>query len=175
MTKFNPTDDDLSSSEEESKSKSSAPQNIEDMEEKMRRLELQMKQTMEMYHAACREALREKQKAKELLRSRRDEENRLKEEERAKEEALAIAELERAKCKEAIEAANAARRMAEHEAKKRKIAERKALCKEAEVKMMLESLNQSHTVVHRDQSLINVLVALSVFYLYSVTQKCIFM
>lgn len=34
------------------------------MEEKMRRLELQTIQTMEMYHAACKEALREKQKVK---------------------------------------------------------------------------------------------------------------
>ncbi|CAM8883786.1 unnamed protein product [Rhodiola kirilowii] len=91
----------------------------------MRMLKLELKQTMEMYSTACREALPAKQKAIELRRWRLEEERKLEEARLAEEVALAIAEKERAKCKAAMDAADAHQRIAELEAQKRIMAEMK--------------------------------------------------
>ncbi|KAE9587015.1 putative protein kinase RLK-Pelle-RLCK-IXb family [Lupinus albus] len=111
----------------------SASQAVDDVEAEMRRLKLELKQTMEMYNTACKEALTAQQKAVELQRWKLEEERRLEEARLAEEAALAIAEKEKAKSKAAIEAAEAQKRIAELEAQKRLNAEMKAL-KEAEEK-----------------------------------------
>uniref|UniRef100_N1R514 RING-type E3 ubiquitin transferase n=1 Tax=Aegilops tauschii TaxID=37682 RepID=N1R514_AEGTA len=96
------------------------------MEAEMRRLRLELKQTMDMYSTACKEALTAKQKATELQRWKEEEQpsqdGRLTEE-----TALALIEQEKAKARAAIEAAEASQRLAELEAQKRIAAERRAL------------------------------------------------
>ncbi|CDP12490.1 unnamed protein product [Coffea canephora] len=123
---------------------SSSSQSQEDVEAEMRRLKQELKQTMEMYSTACKEALLAKQKALELQRWKMEEQQKLEEARLAEEAALAIAEKEKAKCKVAIEAAEAAQRIAELEAQKRKNAEMKALREEEERKRVL------HTLAHGD-------------------------
>ncbi|XP_019054017.1 PREDICTED: U-box domain-containing protein 35-like [Nelumbo nucifera] len=117
-------------------------QSMEDVEAEMRRLKLELKQTMDMYSTACKEALTAKQKARELHRWKMEEEQRLEEARMAEEAALAIAEREKAKCKAAIEAAEAAQRIAELEAQKRINAEMKALKETEERKKVVESMSQ---------------------------------
>ncbi|GAB2285976.1 hypothetical protein Dimus_020401 [Dionaea muscipula] len=109
------------------------PGNSNSVEAEMRRLRLELKQTMDMYSSACKEAISAKQKAKELTDWKLEEAHKFQQARLAEEEALAIAEIEKAKCKAAIEAAEAAQRLAEMEAQKRKLAELKAK-REAEEK-----------------------------------------
>ncbi|KAG5225492.1 U-box domain-containing protein [Salix suchowensis] len=96
------------------------------LEDEMRRLRLELKQTMEMYSTACKEALSAKQKASELHQWKIDKARKFEEAKLAGEAALAMAELEKAKCKVAIEAAEKSKKLAELEAQKRKQAENKA-------------------------------------------------
>ncbi|KAK1367632.1 U-box domain-containing protein 52 [Heracleum sosnowskyi] len=105
----------------------------DDLEAEMRRLKLELKQTMDMYSTACKEALTAKQKAMELQRWKMEEEQRLEEAQLAEEKALAHADREKAKSKAAIEHAEASQRLAEIEAQKRISAEMKAF-KESEEK-----------------------------------------
>ncbi|KAK1394701.1 hypothetical protein POM88_013757 [Heracleum sosnowskyi] len=84
----------------------------------MRRLKLELKQTMDMYSIACKEAFTAKQKAMELQRWKMEEEQRLEEARLAEEKALALAEREKAKSKASIEHAEAAQRLAEIEVQK---------------------------------------------------------
>ncbi|KAI3468440.1 hypothetical protein Pfo_025103 [Paulownia fortunei] len=105
-------------------------QTMDEVEAEMRRLKQELKQTMDMYSTACKEALSAREKA-------------LEEAQLAEEAALALAEKEKAKSKAALEHAEAAQRIAELEAQKRINAEMKAL-KEAEEKTkVLSSLAQS--------------------------------
>ncbi|EPS69919.1 hypothetical protein M569_04840, partial [Genlisea aurea] len=99
----------------------------DDGEAEMRRLKIELQKTMEMYSTACREALTAKHKAVELHRWRVDEERRLEEARSAEESARMAVELEKAKYKAALEDAQAARRVAELESRKRLSAERRAL------------------------------------------------
>ncbi|XP_068345633.1 U-box domain-containing protein 35-like isoform X2 [Pyrus communis] len=112
--------------------KDSSRQSARDMEAEMRRLKLELKQTMDMYSSACKEAISAKNKANELSQwmqeARKFEEVKL-----AEQTALAIVEMEKAKCKAAIEAAEASQKLAEMEAQRRRQAEMKAK-KEAEEK-----------------------------------------
>jgi hypothetical protein len=71
--------------------------------------------------------------ARELHQWKLEEARKFEEARLAEEAALAIAELEKAKCKAAIEAAEAAQKLAETEAQRRKLAETKAR-REAEEK-----------------------------------------
>ncbi|XP_020204948.1 U-box domain-containing protein 52-like [Cajanus cajan] len=119
---------------------SSTSQAVDDMEAEMRRLKLELKQTMEMYNTACKEALTAQQKAVELQQWKLEEERRLEEARLAEEAALAIAEKEKAKSKAAIEAAEAQKRIAELEAQKRLNAEMKALKESEEKKKVLDAL-----------------------------------
>ncbi|RDX63444.1 U-box domain-containing protein 35, partial [Mucuna pruriens] len=91
----------------------------DEMEAEMRRLRLELKQTMEMYSTACKEATTAKQKALELQRWKVEEQRKLEESRLAEETALAIAQKEQAKCIAAMEAAETSRRIAELEAQKR--------------------------------------------------------
>ncbi|KAJ6678908.1 BINDING PROTEIN putative-RELATED [Salix purpurea] len=63
-----------------------------DMESEMRRLKLELKQTMDLYSTACRESLTAKRKATELNRWRIEEERRLEESRFSEEAALSIIE-----------------------------------------------------------------------------------
>ncbi|ONK66467.1 uncharacterized protein A4U43_C06F8410, partial [Asparagus officinalis] len=102
-----------------------APCSHRDVEAEMKRLRLELKQTMDMYSTACKEAITAKQKAKELNQWKMEEARKYEELRSAEEAALATAEMEKAKCKAALEAAEAAQRIAELEARKRIDAEMK--------------------------------------------------
>ncbi|KAK4762039.1 hypothetical protein SAY87_029923 [Trapa incisa] len=116
--------------------------NMEDVDAEMRRLRLELKQTIDMYSTACKEALTAKETAMELHRWKMQEEQRLEEARMAEEAALELAEREKAKCKAALEAAEAAQKIAEREAQKRITAERKALKEAEERKKMMSSFGQ---------------------------------
>ncbi|KAK1363270.1 hypothetical protein POM88_038831 [Heracleum sosnowskyi] len=111
---------------------SSSPQK-DDLEAEMRRFKLELKQTMDMYSIACKEALTTKQKEMELQCWKMEEEQRLEEARLAEEKALALAEREKAKSKASIEHTEAVQSLAENEAQKRIVAEMKAF-KESEEK-----------------------------------------
>ncbi|XP_048331328.1 U-box domain-containing protein 51 isoform X2 [Ziziphus jujuba] len=108
-------------------------QSARDLEAEMRRLKLELKQTMDMYSSACKEAISAKNKAKELTQWKMEEARKFEEARLSEEAALAIAEMEKAKCKAAMEAATMAQKLAEKEAQRRKQAE-KAAKREAEEK-----------------------------------------
>ncbi|CAA0831918.1 Protein kinase protein with adenine nucleotide alpha hydrolases-like domain [Striga hermonthica] len=129
--------------------KAFSAQTMDEVEAEMRRLKQELKQTMDMYSTACKEALSAKEKAMELQRWKIEEQKRLEEARLAEEAALALAEKEKARSKAALEHAEAAQRLAELEAQKRINAEMKAL-KEAEEKTrMLTSLTHSDTRYRR--------------------------
>ncbi|XP_047948578.1 U-box domain-containing protein 52-like isoform X3 [Salvia hispanica] len=121
----------------------SGSQNMDDVEAEMRRLKQELKQTMDMYSTACKEALTAKQKALELHRWKVEEQKKLEEAHQAEEAALAIAEMEKQKCRAAIEKAEAAQRIAELEAQKRINAEMKALKEADEKNKVLDKLSQN--------------------------------
>ncbi|KFK25460.1 hypothetical protein AALP_AA8G117900 [Arabis alpina] len=127
-----------SSSSDESHSPSAR-----DIEAEMRRLKLELKQTMDMYSSACKEALNAKKKANELNQWKMEEARRFEEARSAEEAALAVAEMEKAKCRAAIEAAEKAQRMAELEAQRRKQAEMKARRESQEKDRALNALVQN--------------------------------
>ncbi|KAL9665619.1 hypothetical protein QQ045_021040 [Rhodiola kirilowii] len=137
----NVTDDssiqEFSGTSFDSSGTSGSSEAMDEAEAEMRMLKLELKQTMEMYSTACREALTAKQKAIELRRWRLEEERKLEEARLAEEVALAIAEKERAKCKAAMDAADAHQRIAELEAQKRIMAEMKALREADDMKKMM--------------------------------------
>ncbi|XP_022952249.1 U-box domain-containing protein 35-like isoform X1 [Cucurbita moschata] len=118
-------------------------QNLDEAELEMKRLKLELKQTMEMYSTACKEALTAKQKAMELNDWRREEQQKLEEARLAQEAAIAIAEQERARCRAAVEAADAAKRIAELESHKRANLEMKALKEAEEMQRALKNVTQS--------------------------------
>ncbi|URD89618.1 U-box domain-containing protein [Musa troglodytarum] len=113
-------------------------QAMEDVEEEMKRLRLELKHTMDMYNNACKEALTAKQK-----RWKMEEEKKISEAHAAEIAAMALVEKEKAKCRAAMEAAQAENRIAELEARKRIDAEMKAIRDADEKNKTLDSL--SHT------------------------------
>ncbi|KAL6134211.1 hypothetical protein ACLB2K_066444 [Fragaria x ananassa] len=90
---------------------------LDDVELEMRRLRLELKQTMEMYNTTCKEARTAKHKENELNRCKIEEGQRLEEARRTEE--FALVEREKTKCQAAIQAAASAKRLAELEAQKR--------------------------------------------------------
>lgn len=145
--------------------------NMEDMEDKIRRLELELKHTMDNYHAACEEAFIAKQKARELQYWKMGEEQRLEAAIAAERAALLIAEKEREKSKAAVEAAEAAERAVELEAHKRADAEKKALREAEEKKKVLDALGHA-SILFRYQSLFHFLFLLALFFfVYGLEKK----
>ncbi|GER42036.1 kinase [Striga asiatica] len=132
-----------SSSQESGNYSWSGSQSLEDVEAEMRRLKQELKQTMDMYSTACKEALTAKQKALELHRWKVEEQQRLEEAHMAEEAALAIAKKEKEKCRVAIEKAEEAQRLAELESQKRISAEMKAVKEAEEKKKVLDRLAQN--------------------------------
>ncbi|XP_078157996.1 U-box domain-containing protein 52-like isoform X3 [Carex rostrata] len=124
----------------QSSNASYSSQNMDDVESEIRRLRMELKQTMDMYSTACREAIDAKQKLTDLERRKIEEQQKLYEARSHEETAKQMIEEERAKARAAVEAAEKSNRLAELEAKKRLSAEMLAL-KEAEEKkkFMLES------------------------------------
>ncbi|KAM5578738.1 hypothetical protein ABKV19_008848 [Rosa sericea] len=133
-----PQNEFLSSSTESGRL--SMSQNMDGMEDELRRLRLELKQTMDMYNMACKEAITEKNKAKELNRWKLEKEYKLEEARLAEEMALKLAEKEKAKSKAAIKEAEAAQRVAKLEAQKARIAEMEALKQAEEGKKISEAV-----------------------------------
>ncbi|KAE8680950.1 transcription factor MYB1R1-like isoform X1 [Hibiscus syriacus] len=134
---------DFSYSSQDSDRHSDLSASTDDVEAEMRRLKLELKQTMEMYSTASKEALTAKQKARELQLWKMEEERRLKAAWLVEEAALTVVEQEKAKSKAAMEAAEAARRTAELESQKRVKAEIKTLKEQAEKTKALDALVQT--------------------------------
>ncbi|XVF69841.1 hypothetical protein PTKIN_Ptkin11bG0113200 [Pterospermum kingtungense] len=158
---FSSSQYNCSSSSFESGRTSLSSQNMDDVEAEMRRLKLELKQTMDMYSAACKEALSAKQKANELHSWKLQEEQRIGEARLAEEAALSFAEKEKAKCKAAIEAAQAAQRIAELEARKRMTVEMKASKDADEKKMATSSLR--HDLRYRKYTIEEIEIATDLF------------
>ncbi|XP_073275194.1 U-box domain-containing protein 52-like isoform X2 [Primulina huaijiensis] len=129
-----------SSSQESGNYSWSGSQTLDDVEAEMARLKMELKQTMDMYSTACKEALCARQKALELNRWKMEEQQKLGEARLAEEAALAIAEKEKEKCRAAIEKAETAQKIAELEAHKRMNAEMKAVKEAEEKKKVLQKL-----------------------------------
>ncbi|WVZ69947.1 hypothetical protein U9M48_018660 [Paspalum notatum var. saurae] len=127
---------------------SPATQGPREVEVEMRRLRLELKQTMDMYNAACKEALSAKQRAKEMHMLKLEEARRLEEARHAEEAALAMAEMEKAKCRAAMEAAEAAQRLADLEAQRRRNAEVRAR-READEKVRALDAISNHDFRYR--------------------------
>ncbi|XP_057524798.1 U-box domain-containing protein 52-like isoform X1 [Amaranthus tricolor] len=113
------------------------------LEAEMRRLRLELKQTMDMYSSACKEAITAKQKAKELTDWKTEELRKFEQTRYSEESAFAMVEMEKARCKAAVEAAEAAQKLAEKEAQKRKFAEIKAKQEADEKNRALSALAQN--------------------------------
>ncbi|XP_027344842.1 U-box domain-containing protein 35-like [Abrus precatorius] len=117
--------------------------NMDEVESDMRKLKLELKQTMEMYSTACREALTAQQKLVELSNWRMEEEKKLDEARLAQEAAQAVAEQEKARSKAARETAEAAKQIARVESNRRESVELKALKEAEEMRKQLDSLTQT--------------------------------
>ncbi|XVF86253.1 hypothetical protein PTKIN_Ptkin18bG0025800 [Pterospermum kingtungense] len=133
-----------SMSQESGRSSSCSSQNLEEVEAEMRRLRLELKQTMDLYSNACREALTAKQQAMELNRCKNQEEKRLEEARLAGEAAMSAVEEERAKVNATIEAAEEAQKLAESRSQRILNLEGEALRETTEMKKALDTLYNSN-------------------------------
>ncbi|XP_042461739.1 U-box domain-containing protein 34-like isoform X2 [Zingiber officinale] len=120
-----------------------------DLEAEMKKLKLELKHTMAMYSTACKEAVTAKQKAKELYKWKLEESRRVEVAKHAEEAALAVAEMEKAKCIAALEMARAAQRIAEQEAIRRRNAEMRAKQEAAEKNKALSALTHGDVIHYR--------------------------
>lgn len=119
-------------------------QQVGDLEDEMRRLKLELKQTMEMYNSAYNESMNAKQKVREIDQWKSSEARRMMDEaKQAGEDALAMVEMEKQKCRAAMETAQMAQHIAELEFKKRKNAERKAEQEAEEMRKMMGALTRT--------------------------------
>lgn len=100
--------------------------------------------------------------AKELHLWKMEEARRVEEAKHAEEAALAVAEMEKAKCKAALEMAEAAKRIAEQEAMKRMNAEMKAK-REAEEKQKALSVLSKNDVRYRKYTIEEIEIATNYF------------
>ncbi|KAI5414296.1 U-box domain-containing protein 35 isoform X2 [Lathyrus oleraceus] len=146
----------------ESNRTSCSSHTLDEAEADMRRLKLELKQTMDMYSTACREALTAQHKLMEMSHWKIEEEKKLEQAHLAQEAALAIAEREKARSKAAMEAAEAARKIANVELKRRSTVEVKS-CKETEeLRKLLDNLGQTD-VRYRRYSIEEIEVATHMF------------
>ncbi|KAL7159175.1 hypothetical protein ABFS83_01G010600 [Erythranthe nasuta] len=107
------------------------------------RLKLEVEQTMNMYNTACKDAASAQQRVDELKEMKMDEVNRFEQARLAEEAALALVEMEKAKCRAAIEAAEKAQKIADKETQRRKHAEMKAKRESDEKNRALDVLSNS--------------------------------
>ncbi|GAU34848.1 hypothetical protein TSUD_259280 [Trifolium subterraneum] len=118
-------------------------QNMDETEADMRRLKLELKQTMEMYNTACREALTAQHKLMEMSHLKIEEEKKLEEARLSQEAALAIAEKEKARSKAALETAEAARKIANVELHRKSRVPVKSLKEAEDMRKLLDNLAQT--------------------------------
>ncbi|KAK8581349.1 hypothetical protein V6N12_071577 [Hibiscus sabdariffa] len=126
---------------------SCSSQNLDEVEAEMRRLKLELKQTMDLYGNACRQAISAKQQVIEVKNANQGGEI-LEEVQRAEEAAMSAVEKERAKCKAAMEAAEAVQKQVEA----RRMSSSTgggALRETEEVKRMLETLSNGNIKCRR--------------------------
>ncbi|XP_057427207.1 U-box domain-containing protein 52-like isoform X3 [Lotus japonicus] len=121
---------------------SSDSQSSGDVESEMKVLRLKLKQTMEMYNSACKEAISAQNKAKEINQWKLEGARKVEEAKLSEEAALALAEEEKAKAIAALKATEEAMKKAEEEALRRLQAERKARREEEEKVRALTVLAQ---------------------------------
>ncbi|CAL0308586.1 unnamed protein product [Lupinus luteus] len=138
------TSQDLSFSKESSITSSSySYQNMDEAEVDMRRLRLELKQMMEMYGAACKEALTAQQKLMELNNQRTDEEKKVDEARLAQEAALATAEKEKARSRAAMETIEVATKVVEMESSRKMSVKTEALKEAEEMRKLLNNVAQA--------------------------------
>ncbi|KAK8584664.1 hypothetical protein V6N13_138619 [Hibiscus sabdariffa] len=126
---------------------SCSSQNLDEVEAEMRRLKLELKQTMDLYGNACRQAISAKQQVIEVKNANQGGEI-LEEVQRAEEAAMSAVEKERAKCKAAMEAAEAVQKQVE--AKRMSSSTGGGALRETEeVKRMLETLSSGNIKCRR--------------------------
>ncbi|KAF9616982.1 hypothetical protein IFM89_033052 [Coptis chinensis] len=114
------------------------------IEAEMRRLKMELKQTMDMYSTACKEAVSARHKAVEFHQWKINEARKFEDAKLAEEAALAIAKMQKARTQAANEAAAASKRIAELETKRRKDVEIKALTEaEAKTKVLTALANSN--------------------------------
>ncbi|KAI3468100.1 hypothetical protein Pfo_024763 [Paulownia fortunei] len=128
----------------------------------VRRLKLEVKQTMNMYNTACKEAVSAQHRVDELRQLKMEEMNRLEQAQLAEEAALALVEMEKAKCRAAIEAAEKAQKIAEKETQRRKYAELKAK-REAEEKNRALDILSNNDVRYRKYTIEDIQAATNKF------------
>ncbi|VAH61275.1 unnamed protein product [Triticum turgidum subsp. durum] len=114
--------------------------------------------SMDMYNAACKEAINAKQRAKEMHLLKMEEARRLEEARQSEEAALALAEMEKVKCRAAMEAAEAAQRLADLEAQRRRNAEVRAR-READEKVRALDAIANHDFRYRKYSIDEIEIA----------------
>ncbi|KAJ6394688.1 hypothetical protein OIU77_023819 [Salix suchowensis] len=155
-TEISSEDFQLSITSESPRDVSSTPNVVE---AEMRRLKLELKQSMEMYNSVCKEAVLARHLASQLqhlhtLKARKLEEAKL-----AEEAALSLAEMEKQKANTAIEAAKMAQRLAQMESQKRQAAEKRAI---QERKKAIKCLEQN-SVLYRKYTIEEIEVATNNF------------
>ncbi|KAJ6342732.1 hypothetical protein OIU78_010618 [Salix suchowensis] len=155
-TEISSEDFQLSITSESPRDVSSTPNVVE---AEMRRLKLELKQSMEMYNSVCKEAVLARHLASQLqhlhtLKARKLEEAKL-----AEEAALSLAEMEKQKANTAIEAAKMAQRLAQMESQKRQAAEKRAI---QERKKAIKCLEQN-SVLYRKYTIEEIEVATNYF------------
>ncbi|XP_078176954.1 U-box domain-containing protein 52-like [Carex rostrata] len=120
---------------------SSESSTSKDVEAEMRRLKLELKQTMDMYNNARQEVIMLKQKVEELSQIKSEEQRKVEEHKQAEAKAMAMFEMEKAKCRAAIEAVEKAQRIAELEEHKRQKVELRAKEEAEERRRAMNALN----------------------------------
>jgi hypothetical protein len=133
-----------------------------DVAAEMRRLKLDLEYTLSLYNTACKEATVAKQKAKELSEWKLEKENSYEQVKLSQEAALALAELEKAKRKAAVEAAEKAKKIAQVEAQRRLYAELKAK-REAEARSRALSILSNNGISYRIYTIEEIETATSKF------------
>uniref|UniRef100_A0A803KR57 RING-type E3 ubiquitin transferase n=3 Tax=Chenopodium quinoa TaxID=63459 RepID=A0A803KR57_CHEQI len=114
----------------------------DELDDEMRQLKLEVKQTMELYHTICKQSATAKQHD-ELLQSIGNEDS-IENIKLAREGAMIVAELERQKCQAALNAAQMTERLIEMETRKRKIVEERAAKQEENGQRTRSSSQVSH-------------------------------
>ncbi|CAN1185756.1 U-box domain-containing protein 35 [Linum perenne] len=136
-----------------------------DYERQLRRLKTELKHTMEMYHAACKEAIAAKRKVVEVEKWKEREEKRIEEARGLEDKVSLIVEKEKEKIfKEATEAAQ---RCVEDQVEKRIREEIDSIrgFEQEDIEDGLDSLGQSLTVI-RYKSLYHMVAVVFLFYFY---------
>ncbi|KAG6792440.1 hypothetical protein POTOM_001590 [Populus tomentosa] len=132
------------------------------VEAEIRRLKLELKQSMEMYSSVCKEAVMARHMASQLQHLHALKTRKLDEAKLAEEAALSLAEMEKQKAKTAIEAAKMAQMLAQMEAQKRHTAEKRAIQEAEERKKAIKCLAQN-SVLYRQYTIEEIEVATNYF------------